>query len=417
MKTTHLLAIGFIFACTAAAWIVLGGSVSLRTRDNGARLGETVEGNWGPQLVQTHPKFFYLAPNAARARRSIQPERSEVRVRLGYDPRSKGLLRYRTYHVDFHAVYTLTNPTPVSQTIYAAFQLPADGARYDAFSMKIGDKTTDKAPANGKIAEALHLKSGESLQVTITYQTGGLERWMYGFDGAERVKNFELAMQTDFLEINIPDGCASPTAREQSAQTSGWTLNWKYTDVLGASAVGMDMPNILNPGPVAARISFFAPVSLLFYFAVLVIVSLARAVRLHPMHYFFIAAGCFAFQLLFAYLVDLLPVHWAFGIASGVSLLLVTAYLWRVAGFGFARTAALAQAAYMVLFSYSFFFDGLTGITIAVGAVITLAILMFSTARTDWSSVAGRRPHSQALPPPPPPVPFNSGSSVATPQG
>ena len=29
------------------------------------------------------------------------------------------------------------------------------------------------------------------------------------------------------------------------------------------------MPNVLNAGPVAARISFFAPVSLLFFFAVL----------------------------------------------------------------------------------------------------------------------------------------------------
>lgn len=38
----------------------------------------------------------------------------------------------------------------------------------------------------------------------------------------------------------------------------------------------------------------------------------------------------------------------------------------------------------MILFSYSFFFDGLTGITITIGAIITLAILMIVTAKVDW---------------------------------
>jgi hypothetical protein len=50
----------------------------------------------------------------------------------------------------------------------------------------------------------------------------------------------------------------------------------------------------------------------------------------------------------------------------------------------------------MVLFSVSFFFDGLTGLTIAIGSVITLALLMKVTAKTPWKDVfttkAQRRP-------------------------
>ncbi|NIP95981.1 MAG: hypothetical protein GWO24_22105 [Akkermansiaceae bacterium] len=128
------------------------------------------------------------------------------------------------------------------------------------------------------------------------------------------------------------------------------------------------------------------------------------------MNYFFLAAGLFAFQLLFAYLVDLIPTMTAFGIAAGVSLLLVTTYLWRVAGAGFARLAALSQLGFMVLFSYSFFFKGLTGITITAGAIITLALLMNFTARIDWEKIfvtrarTGPRPPDRAPPlanPPP----------------
>ena len=81
------------------------------------------------------------------------------------------------------------------------------------------------------------------------------------------------------------------------------------------------------------------------------------------------------------YLVDLIPATVAFATAAAVSLLLVCGYLWRAHGKSLARVALLAQFAYMVLFSASFFFDGLTGITITIGAIVTLAILMMVTAR------------------------------------
>jgi inner membrane protein involved in colicin E2 resistance len=151
-----------------------------------------------------------------------------------------------------------------------------------------------------------------------------------------------------------------------------------------------------KPGYVAGRMTYFAPVSLVFFFSVLVMVAIRNRINLHPMNYFFLACGCFAFQLLFAYLVDLLPLMGSFLIAASISLALVNGYLWRAAGPGFARVSTLAQLAYMVLFSYSFFFDGLTGIAIAIGAVVTLGLLMALTAKVDWSAAL----RSQATPPP-----------------
>ena len=158
----------------------------------------------------------------------------------------------------------------------------------------------------------------------------------------------------------------------------------------------MAMPKALNAGPVAQRISFFAPVSLLFFFAVLLIMGCVKGINLHPMNYFFIASGFFAFQLLFAYLVDLLPLHLSFMIAAIVSLLLVIGYLRAVAGKELVKIALPAQLAYLVLFSYSFFFDGLSGITITIGAIATLALLMINTARMDWSALFGKKPGPNA---------------------
>ena len=46
--------------------------------------------------------------------------------------------------------------------------------------------------------------------------------------------------------------------------------------------------------------------------------------------------------------------------------------------------AGLSQMVYLVLFSYSFFLENLTGLTVAIGSVLTLAMLMVLTARIKW---------------------------------
>jgi hypothetical protein len=396
MTIKRLLAICLIVGCTSAAWFLLGGTLQYRSNQSDGRLGTEVVKNWGPVLTQEHPALFYEAPTSAGARREIQPERSDIAVTLTYDPKHKGLLWYRTYKAEFTGKYVVKNPTPIAQTIYAAFKFPAADARYDAFSLRFGEKLTDKAPVNGEIRESLLLAPGAEVPLTVTYRATGLNQWVYSLKSAKRLKNLHLAMNVNFADINIPPFAESPTSRTVTGEKG--KLQWDYTDVIGASAIAMDMPAVTNPGYVAGRMTFFAPVSLLFFFAVLVIVGIRERTDLHPMNYFFLAAGCFAFQLLFAYLVDLVPLTLAFCLAAAVSLALVTGYLWLATTRKFAVISAFAQFAYMVLFSYSFFFDGLTGITITAGAIITLALLMAFTARVKWDAALT----SRATPPPMP---------------
>ncbi|MEY2505384.1 MAG: hypothetical protein QOG27_1664, partial [Verrucomicrobiota bacterium] len=199
-------------------------------------------------------------------------------------------------------------------------------------------------------------------------------------------------------EFDFPAGTGSPTERARTAD--GWNFTWSYPDVINAQAIAMGMPPVANPGPVASRMSFFAPVSLLFFFAVLVLIGMVWRISLHPMNYFFLAAGCFAFQLLFAYLVDLIPLSLAFVISAVVSLALVAGYLFAAVGRPFAQLAAAAQFAYMVLFSYSFFFDGLTGLTITIGAIVTLALLMAATAKVNWADKFAAKTTPTAFPSP-----------------
>ncbi len=109
--------------------------------------------------------------------------------------------------------------------------------------------------------------------------------------------------------------------------------------------MGIDMPKVLNPGPIAGRISFFAPVSLLFFFVVLLIMGAVTGINLHPMNYLFLATCCFAFLLLFDYIVDLMPIHLCYLLSAADSLILVCGYLYAVGGRALTRIALPAQFA------------------------------------------------------------------------
>jgi len=106
------------------------------------------------------------------------------------------------------------------------------------------------------------------------------------------------------------------------------------------------------------------------------------------MHYLFVAAGFFAFHLLLSYLVGHFNIHLSFVTSAIVSVFLVTSYLSAALGREFPwKMAAAGQIFFLVLFSYSFLIKGITGLTIAIGSVVTLGILMKVTAHVDWEDV------------------------------
>src|SRR5262249_45363967 len=153
--------------------------------------------------------------------------------------------------------------------------------------------------------------------------------------------------------------------------------DWNYKDLLTGYEIGMIMPEKLQPGPLAGRISLFAPVSLFFFFFLVFIITTIGRVDLHPMNYFFLAAAFFAFHLLVAYWVDHIPIHWSFVISAVVSLILVISYMRLVTGPRFALVeCGLAQLVYLVLFSYAFFFKGYTGLAVTIGSIVTLFVVM-----------------------------------------
>jgi len=379
LTPARIVAIGVIFVFTTAAWFILGTTITVRTDASGSELGRRVEELWGEPHAQEAPRVE--GPDGP-----VPTESSQIRASLRLEHRKKGLIWYPVYRVDFAGTYRFRNPMKEARELLLNFAFPAKRALYDQFTLRVNGRLYDGEINLAKlVAVPVALGPGEEAVVDIAYRSQGMETWAYGFGSkVSQARNFSLTLDTNFEGVDFIPGTLSPTSKERSER--GWTLSWKSENLISGFSIGLAMPEIINPGPIASRLTYFAPVSLLFFVTVLIMFGVVRGLAIHPMNHFFISAAFFAFHLLFAYLVDLVDVHVSFGIAAAVSVGLVVSYLRLVVGLRFALVeAAGAQGLFLVLFSYSFFFPGYTGLSISIGAVVTLAVLMQLTGRVNWA--------------------------------
>ena len=385
MTFPRLVAIIFIFVCVTVAWMILGSTVQMRTNDGYESLSEQVSDLWGSEQLQRAPSIF-VSPEVKGE--GLQPASSRVQVNLNLEPRRKGLLWYATYAVDFDGAYTIQNTLDHPVTATVNFEFPGDQAVYDEFEFSVGETRATPGGSNvSGLSIPVALAPGESVEAHVAYRSRGLNRWEYRpSNGVTTLRDFDLTVTTNFDDVDFPARSVSPTAKERTAD--GWRLTWQFNSMVTDADLGVQMPRQLNPGDLASRISYFAPVSLFFFFTVLVVLGAVHGVNLHPMHYFFLAAAFFSFHLLFAYLADHVVVEVAFPLSALVSMGLAVSYTWRVAGRRFAlREVGLSQFFFLVLFSAAFFLQGYTGLVVTVGAIATLAILMQVTAKVDWGEV------------------------------
>jgi inner membrane protein involved in colicin E2 resistance len=398
----RIAAIGFILVCTSIAWAILGSTIFYRTYSSDEQLKGRVSSSWGTAQEQTPPTAGYQVishkqiastENGTAAVRAVEErtrialplEQTRANAALQLDYRKKGLLWYSTYQVDFSGAYRFSNPSDQPQDVTFRMHLPASQAVYDDLNFSVNDVSVVTTSEKNDAVATLQLQPHETASLRVAYRSHGLDNWSYGFgDEVTQVKDFQLHVTTNFPGFDLLENTLSPS--EEIRQPNGWDLVWNYKNLVSGYHVGIALPQKLQPGPLAGRISYFAPVSLLFFFFALFLLTTVRGIELHPMNYFFLACAFFSFHLLMAYLVDHVSIHASFVICSAVSIALLLSYLRLVAGMRAALLeAGLAQFVYLVLFSYAFFFEGFTGLAITIGAILTLFIAMQTTARIQWA--------------------------------
>jgi len=415
----RIAAITLIFLCTAVAWAILGSTIFSRTYSAESGLAGRVASTWGAPQEQAPPVITrewqevrtiedeYDGKKRTRKETyqhsdPVKIDGSRITAALHVDYRQKGLLWFSTYKVDFDGAYTFQNPKPSEEEFAIALPLPAQQAVYDNVQLKADDAPLPLQFSGSQVLARVRLAGGAKAVLHGEYRSQGLDSWRYTFSGAggqanpqgngnkeiSQAQNFHLLLKTDFSGFDFPENSLSPTEKRETG--NGWELQWNYENLVSGFDIALAMPQKLQPGPLAGRISFFAPVSLFFFFFLVFILSTMRGNNLHPMNYFFLACAFFAFHLLLAYLADHISIHAAFAISSVVSIVLVMSYLRLVVDLRFAVVdAGLTQLIYLVLFSYAFFFEGFTGLAVTIGAILTLFVVMQMTGRLRWDEKFG----------------------------
>ncbi|MBX3130212.1 MAG: inner membrane CreD family protein [Polyangiaceae bacterium] len=391
----RLVAIALIWLGCAAAWLVLGSTLVVRSGEVSTSLEREVHALWGPPIDQGPPagQLVDLAqpppvadPDQAPAPAVVQAplRQSKLDVALALTQRKKGLIWFPTYDVDFSGVYTFQNTAEGPRRLDVRFPLVRDNALYEGFEVSRNGEPVDVDVRDGEARFGDDLAAGEQRAYTIAYRSRGSSRWGYELTAQTgKVEGFDLTLRTDFADVNFPSGTVSPS--EHARDGAGWRGRWQFKSLVASTPIGVELPQLINPGPLASRITFFAPVSLLFFFFVVAILAVAQKKELHPLHYFFLGCAFFAFHLLFSYLVDHVSVSIAFGLSAVVSVALTVSYARLFVGWKFAvREVGGAQLLYLVLFSFTFFWSGFTGLAVTIGAILTLFVVMQITGRKSW---------------------------------
>lgn len=427
MSVQKIAALIVIFVGSSIAWVILGTSNWARTNDASSSLKSSMQSMYGDDLVINAPTLYKRTPKGkdeivfkenydddydkyednikqlytqetkdgketVYVERYAKLESSEIKIDVKMDRRKKGYLWFPTFKSHFAGTYKFVVGKGVSSepyylstifgssdNIYTNVKINVNGKELDDFLKLLTEKEILVQPN----------EKGELL-LNVEYDATGMENLKYkmatGYRDLTQVNNFNCEITTDFEDYDFPRTMLSPTTKESIE--GGARLNWTFSNTITGKDIGLIIPNKLNPGDITSRVSFFAPIPLLFFFIVLLMISIVTKQEIHAMHFFFLALAFFSFHLMFSYFSDQMHIYLSFAIAAVVSLGLTVSYVMHFLTKKMAfLIVPLTQIVYLFVFSFSFFFDGITGLIVTICAVTTLFILMQLTAKQNWNRV------------------------------
>ena len=337
--------LGVVWAGCTVAWMLLGATLLVRSGETSSSLVNEVHQLWGPPLDQAAPGAQYTEQRPREERRTVydgngRPHESTVqtmedvslplplvstqaRVALALEHRQKGLLWFPTYAADFEGRYVGAERHRAEADRHP--ELPAPGPRRHLRRLR-GPRREGAAHRGGgrwrrraldrlpRACRPPRLRGAVPHARDLFLDVPAGRRRQLGHPRLlarapeQRARHRLLSGQH--------------LAQRRRSEGQGWRGTWEFKSLVGSAPISLELPQKTNPGPLAARITFFAPVALLFYFFVVGLLAEGRGHRLHPLSWFLIGCAFFADHLLFAYLADHVPLWLALTLSSAVSILL-----------------------------------------------------------------------------------------------
>ena len=421
----------FIFFGFTIIWTILGSVNENRTYTHTDFSLKKIQNTYGGPLRITPPRIYYELTqerqgkvgkfdtvSTYKERETVDPSGSDIKLDLSLERKKVGNLWFPIFKATYRGSYEYKiDSIPVEYRSEPLFLLPglkSSESILRSIELKINGSTVEplsKLVSNTPIELTSTLKADGNLLVDFYYETTGTAYLLYALsnnkdnkpdskkvtsksiiikDRLTRLDNFSLKLTTDFLKYDFPRRTIPYT---KILKTENKTeFEWKFDKTVTGKNIGIIVPKETNPGEIASRISFFAPIPLLFFFVVMTIFGILTKQQLHPMHFFFLAATFLSFHLIYSYSADHISMYAAFTIATLVSCFLTFSYLIRVRDRKYSFIAMLFQLLYLVMFSWSFFYKtdndlGITGLIVTIVSVLTLFVLMQLTANLNWKNL------------------------------
>ncbi len=229
------------------------------------------------------------------------------------------------------------------------------------------------------------------------------------FSGAKRLamlpygKTTSLNVSSDWPHPSF-DGGILPTSR--TITDTGFKASWSVPfiargvpseggkDVLGrlnASALGVTFVEPADPYQAVGRSLKYAALFVGLVFLAYFLFETMTGRRVHPAQYVLIGLAQLIFYMLLLSIAEQLGFDWAFLIAAGATVGLISAY----AGWVFVsrRQGLVALAAFSALYGLIYVLMRLEDLALLVGAVSSfaaIAAVMFFTRKLDWYGVTAR---------------------------
>lgn len=396
------------------AALAIGERIDRRHTSSYSRSLKSVQQIWGGELRQAPPSFAWpeqvtVQKGDPKTGKTWQEKQTiyrdsnfalqDISVRINKNIRQKGLLQFPGYDMEFQGKFIVRNQ--FSDNRRFRFSFPLAVSPVSGKSAALNNITGLGVLLNGKTFQAdtnyadgvQHtdvLAPGEEQVWQIRYRSKGTESFQYLLGQRQiQIKHLKAKLVTDFDETRLPTEGMVP-ATSASASKDGLNLTemtWSGHNLITGQNIGLEFKISGNYGELAARLFRYAPLAMFLFLGLILILTVARTIRLHPMHYLFMLGGFFVFYLLGSYLLSYMSVVPAILSALTVSTVAMVYYSHAIdVDRGLWPLVLSAALIFQWVFSLAFFLPEHTGLIITVAAVVAFFALMKMTAKIDWSS-------------------------------
>ena len=198
-----------------------------------------------PAVTRKHTVRYTVAENP------FVTTRHEVTVRQ--NPRHKGSAVYAAYETACRFTYLLRNPAEHDVTAQFKFPLPSASSMYDDLAITLnGTNELDALRVeNGALVLEQDLAQGETANLQIAFKSRGLSYWYFQIRQPREVRDFELLLNLPDLpksKLNYPEGCMTPTEIKPTDDGRGCTLAYRLDHAICNKGMGIELPNLSQPG-------------------------------------------------------------------------------------------------------------------------------------------------------------------------